>query len=441
MRTNYVKKLSVRDKWVHYLLVAVLFFITLFIMVENISHYWSYWYFNSGDFGVAFDFIDLIPIVFFSACGYVYSLILVVALVIYTLIFDINQAYMLSIYLPLIGLVYFATKYRLLNKAIPSLITAILTSALIGNLWYLILCIPHPVGFSYINPIGQLCMLVATLPESLIAYLLLFCFYRFAPDRIKRLFFGGNFYLNDTDAEEITYKRSVLGQNVTIGLLLDLVIIMAASLTLTYVMLEQYSVYPGMDQYIEENSGNSNVKDLHFFQTIKNYYKKLDEYGDSKMGLVAALGLEEKGRPGEGHQIELPMGPSQDGEASGSQDYDALTEATSNYRPFTYSAEVMTYSFFAELSLVLFTIAASVIILSNSVVQIIVINPLRGLSEYIRGYVKTEEAERSKYIQSFSDYEPPVHDEIWELYDSIRIMIKNVEEYVDALHNQQTLEN
>lgn len=431
-----ITKLPLRERWIKAITLAVLALGSFFVVGKDITHYWYYGLVGLGQGSAVFNIIHIIPMLFTAFFGYVYALILVIALFVYSLIYDINQAYMLFIYIPLIGIVYFSTRTGVFKSAVKTLVVSIGSSFLLGNVWYLIMCIPNPVGFSYLTLFGQTCLFLCVLPECLFVYYFMYFFVKYAPDNIKQIFPGTSYYVSSINEEEdYEIHPSILGRNVALGLIFDLVIIEILSLFLTYIMLLNYSLYPGLGQYIEENKEGAIIEDLHFYMTVRDYYENLDSVVGPNGRILDSL---DESRHGENRSDSANI-VDENGKAVDQQGY-ASSDISLKDPVYKFSPSVMNYSFLTELALMLFTLAIPAIVLTNYFVQRIVINPLRGLSDYMKGYVETDESERLQYVQRIKEYEPPVHDEIWDLYDSLRKLINNVEDYVEALHNQQTLE-
>ena len=246
MENDYFRKLPVREKWISGISLTALLALSLFLIGYDITQYWNFGVVGFQDDAIFFNFIHIIPIILTALFGYVYSLIMIIILFILALLFDINQAYILFLYLPLIGVVYFATKFGFFKSIVKTALVSVATAILLGLGSYLILCIPHPEGFSLITPFGQFCLSTSHLPECLIAYFSLYLFMRFVPDSVKRIFPGGILYLTDNETQTREYRASTLGRHVSMGLIMVLVVIESITLILTFIMLGNFSVYPSI---------------------------------------------------------------------------------------------------------------------------------------------------------------------------------------------------
>lgn len=431
-----------KERRIHFILAALFLILNIIVVSADISDYWLFGHIAlSGS--TIINVIHILPIILAGLFGYFYALIMIVILFFYTIFFDINQAYMLFIYLFLISAAYFSAKSRTLNRVFPTLAAAVAMALILGNGWYLILCIAHPEGFSLITPFGQFCLFVSALPESLVAFLALHYFYKFAPDNIKKLFFCGYYYTKDyaENAEKFSAKnKASIGRKITGGLILELLLLETITIVLTYVLLVNFTTYPKLSEYIEKDQREAVITDLHFYMTVSSYYRILDDANDNGMSIEDALAefwdsseeTEAYSTADLHHRNGIP--------ANGGTSENGAIDMP-NIALIINSPDILSYSFFAELALMLLTIAIPTIIITNYLAQKLVVEPLHAISVYMQDYRELPEDERSAYIRDIGEIEPPTRDEIWDIYDALKLLVNDVDDYIRKLHNQQTLEN
>ena len=108
-------------------------------------------------------------------------------------------------------------------------------------------------------------------------------------------------------------------------------------------------------------------------------------------------------------------------------------DVSSNSIPLT----ILSYSL--RLFIVMFICVIPVISFSNYWLDRYFISPIKKMSEYMRGFARTTDENRTLYTEKFHDLKINSHDEIAELYHSVDIMIVEINVFIDALKEEQKI--
>lgn len=343
--------------------------------------------------------IAFLPVVLLAGLfGYVHSMILCLILLFCFMIQNVSSAFYVIIYVMVSGVVYFAAKQGWLIDIRKIFLTGAICALIIGNGEYLLLCISFPQGFQYYSFFGQFALFISAVPECLLVLFGLYVFYRYGPDSFKEQYFCGFFYTWNYQRYILTKQKHrglrSLGAHVSAGLILDLVAMIGLTIFLTYTLMTHFfiqNVFEDKQQLSDEQT--IYVSDLHFMLLIEN--KNINQ-----------------------------------NEAD-------ISDISINDRHHGF----LLVSFFLQLGLVLLSAMIPVIVLSNFAAQKLAVDPIRQLSEYIDGYVKTPERERPRYTKVTTYQEPYFHDEIWDAYQALRVLVEDVEAYVAKIQETQSLEN
>ncbi|MBQ8117063.1 MAG: response regulator [Lachnospiraceae bacterium] len=162
--------------------------------------------------GIAIPLSDFFIIVGAGLCGYQYGLAMFLAVFAAEIAMgrgNLLNLFPLFLYLILALTAGYAARNRWFQKIRMTALTACILEVELGNIFYLI--------FVYIfggAETGYLTTLIGTLPETVASVALLYLYYRFAPEWLKKSFGLGYLYLDDGAAEG--RDKLQLGKHITI---------------------------------------------------------------------------------------------------------------------------------------------------------------------------------------------------------------------------------
>lgn len=331
--------------------------------------------------------------------GYADVSLVMLIIFMHACMYNFRMAYGCAIFL-LVGMLgyYFSRKLVFKRERLFLVIITCITMALInGNGFYLLVCLLSPLGFSQVTAVGQVMLFSYMLPEYMIGTAVAYIFFTRAPEKILKKVFCGFFYLPEYEEykKNRAGKKSKLGRNMMLGLIINLAVIVSTSVYIAGNMIGLSNMKNVSDALYEETAQYTADGNLSVMENLK----KLEEYKEDsrKSGQIM---------PGSGF-----------GE---------------------YSDPV---AFFIEIFLMFLCIAFPMIMLTYFAFQRITVRPIENLSGYIQGYADARDDEKLSYMQSVKNVEPEVHDDIWEMYNATKRMMRDIVDYIDTQKKEQELES
>lgn len=393
----------------HLLISIVIFVVAVFVM--------GAFYRYGGNFGyieieyAKFGFYNLPFILLTGLYGIIPSVFMLLGLFIYSLISNIQEAYLFFQCLVACFAVYLPARYRWFRSPARCVFMVGILAFIFGNGYFFTMAVANPIGFYYISAFGQLALFLSEVPECTIAVVLLAVFYNMTPEEMRSEFACSKFYSKEYEqklAMGKQEKNSVLGTHVLVCLVVEIMILVVASITISLTLFNVYSVSVGSeDTALFSNEVDSSGWRARVNQDINN--------GLEEMKAIDASG------------ITIP-------------EMRFISHIRTAYMT-GMPLDITGRSMLRQLSMMLIMLIVPLVIISHGILQRYVIRPITNMEKFMTGYVATEETKRRAYIEESPDITPVFHSELYQLHGALKMLVKNVEQYVDTIQRQRTVED
>ncbi|MBP5265996.1 MAG: hypothetical protein J6Z06_04150, partial [Lachnospiraceae bacterium] len=307
--------------------------------------------------------------------------------------------------------VYLPARYRWFRSPTKCVFLVGILAFIFGNGYFFTMAVANPIGFYYISAFGQLALFLSELPECIIAVVLLAIFYNFTPEEIRSEFACAKYYSGEYDqklAFGLQEKNSVLGTHVLVCLVVEIMILVVASISISLTLFDVYSVSVGS----EETALLSNEADVSGWKARVNQ--------DISNGIEEMKAIDSSG-------ITIP-------------EMRFISHIRTAYMT-GMPLDITGRSMLRQLSMMLIMLIVPLLIISNGILQRYVIRPITNMEKFMTGYVATEETKRRAYIEESPDITPVFHSELYQLHGALKMLVKNVEQYVATIQRQRTVED
>lgn len=396
---QYMNDFSTREKSLHYFANVVFVIFCAWYTIVDMHHGGMASYLTIG--AVGFSFAHVFMILLAGLFGYVHSMIFIVLVFLDAAAVDIEASYTVFIFLVISGLTHIFARNHWLKKAWKTALAAVLSALVLGNGWYLLVCTISEAGFSQVSVIGQIMLFVMMLPECLLTYFALYFFYRFAPDRIKGFFHVG-YYYTERYQERVasgSEKKTILGRHILQGLIIDLVIIMAASILFAGLLFRAVNMNDILGTRVELRGDNASAPEERIVS-------------DGFMGSFSSLYLMR-------------------------EDYKETGELVPGAR---VTPRDTYYAFCMKLAMMMSAIIVPVIVLTYYALLYSAVDPMRKISSFMGEYAAASDDEKEALLSDMPEIEPKIKDEIWDVYHSLLIMLGNMNRYITKIKEDQQIE-
>lgn len=236
---------SKQKRPVHSQVMAILV-CSVFTIIDIASGY-HFLAFSVGS--VTITFAHFLPMLLFGIMGYLDGMIFLIIQFFAFGIFAFEESYLSFITMLMCAAIYFISRGRWLLSWKKIAISTVFMSLMYGNFWL-------PIAFSLMKGEimipsikEEICYFFAAMPELLIALTLARIFFLKLDDKYKNMVYMGQFYTKFYKEEVIPSgldRRSKLGKQVTIGLTIDLLVIIIATIVLNGVVWGNYATQMAM---------------------------------------------------------------------------------------------------------------------------------------------------------------------------------------------------
>lgn len=236
---------SKQKRPVHSQVMAILV-CSVFTIIDIASGY-HFLAFSVGSATITF--AHFLPMLLFGIMGYLDGMIFLIIQFFAFGIFAFEESYLSFITMLMCAAIYFISRGRWLLSWKKIAISTVFMSLMYGNFWL-------PIAFSLMK--GEImipsikegiCYFFAAMPELLIALTLARIFFLKLDDKYKNMVYMGQFYTKFYKEEVMPSgldRRSKLGKQVTIGLTIDLLVIIIATIVLNGVVWGNYATQMAM---------------------------------------------------------------------------------------------------------------------------------------------------------------------------------------------------
>ncbi|MBQ1901109.1 MAG: response regulator [Lachnospiraceae bacterium] len=236
---------SKQKRPVHSQVMAILV-CSVFTIIDIASGY-HFLAFSVGS--VTITFAHFLPMLLFGIMGYLDGMIFLIIQFFAFGIFAFEESYLSFITMLMCAAIYFISRGRWLLSWKKIAISTVFMSLMYGNFWL-------PIAFSLMKGEimipsikEEICYFFAAMPELLIALTLARIFFLKLDDKYKNMVYMGQFYTKFYKEEVMPSgldRRSKLGKQVTIGLTIDLLVIIIATIVLNGVVWGNYATQMAM---------------------------------------------------------------------------------------------------------------------------------------------------------------------------------------------------
>lgn len=236
---------SKQKRPVHSQVMAILV-CSVFTIIDIASGY-HFLAFSVGSATITF--AHFLPMLLFGIMGYLDGMIFLIIQFFAFGIFAFEESYLSFITMLMCAAIYFISRGRWLLSWKKIAISTVFMSLMYGNFWL-------PIVFSLMKGEimipsikEEICYFFAAMPELLIALTLARIFFLKLDDKYKNMVYMGQFYTKFYKEEVMPSgldRRSKLGKQVTIGLTIDLLVIIIATIVLNGVVWGNYATQMAM---------------------------------------------------------------------------------------------------------------------------------------------------------------------------------------------------
>lgn len=388
---QYLSRFTKEQKIARIILSATVMAFCLWYTIVDMQHGGFASYLPIGDIGFSFAHIPMMLLA--GLFGYVQPMIFTVIVFFFGAVMDIQSSYQVFLFLMISVVTYLFVRKGWSHKLWKSILAAAISALILGNGWYLFVCLVSAVGFSQVFALGQISLFTMMLPECLLLHIGLYCFFRFAPDRIKSLFYMGYLYTEEYRLGESKGKKqmSPLGKRILIGLTIDLVVILVTAILVGGLLLMAIA-------------------------------KEQPPTGEM---------------PG-----EVSMGVEEELEAFASMEEarDVLRETGEIVPGARITGRDTYFAFSMKMLLMMASVVAPVIVLSYYTAMRMGVEPLRRISAFMSDYAAAEDEKKGELLEKMPVIEPKLRDEIWDVYHALLIMLGSMNRYIQKISEDKQME-
>lgn len=389
---EYLLDAGKKERFFRYITSAAAIAAVLLFNCMNLRANGKLGFFTAGPFGLTFAHLPTIILAGFF--GYIDAMIMILLMFLYAVQLNISRAYMVFIFL-IVSMLSYEFSRRKWYRTIRGTIAAFLiTDLVVGNGWYFLICLVSSAGFSEVTAAGQLALVLMGMPENLIACIFLRLFFTKAPEAWKERFYCSHFYTKryrEWVEDNGWGKSSRLGRHVAAGLVIELAILMVATVLLSGALVDRViRVYeggsPGTSEETQsgEESFGAGIGDL----------ERIREQYDATGEIVSGEGLSTR---------------------------DTLT------------------AIMLKLFMMLVTFAAPLVAIANYIFNKLEVEPLRRLSTFMVNYAGYRRHDKEKYLGYLHEIRPAVKDEIYDVYEALDVVLRDINDYIARLQEEQAL--
>ncbi|MBR0428788.1 MAG: hypothetical protein IJK17_01745 [Lachnospiraceae bacterium] len=389
--------------------------IVIFILAEIVM---GQFYKTGGAFGYIrfgyanFAFYNLPFILLTGLYGIIPSVFMLLGLFIYSLITNIQEAYLFFPCLIAAFAIYLPARYRWFRRPSLCVFTVAILAFTFGNGYFFTMAVANPIGFFYVSSFGQLALLLSELPECILGVVLLAIFYNGTPEELRSEFACAKYYSVEYDRKLVmgkTEKNSALGTHVLLCLVIEMMILVISSISISITLFDIYSVSAGASETaLLSNEVDTSGWKQRVAQDIKNGSKEMQAIDASSITIPEMRFISH------------------------------VRQSYLNGMP----PDITGKSMLRQLSMMLIMIIVPLLIISNGILQYYVIRPITNMEKFMTGYVATEETRRKEYIEQSPDITPVIRNsELYQLHGALKTLVENVEEYVSTIQRQRTVED
>ncbi len=339
---------------------AILLLVTLILAGINYFLGGEFFSFEAG--GITFPFYHMGAILVAGLCGYATAMYYSLMVFAFATMADFPMAYTMFLFLVIVCLTHLFLSHFTFTDVSRTVLAIILLTATIGNGKYTFRSILSPTSYPPLTGWVELNYFLGALPECVLSFLALYIFYTYIPEDKRRIFSGSQYYTSArvADVRENGYhKRSILGRNITIGLVINIAIMLITSISFAGLMFGQ-------------------------LDSVKSSPTK----GSIRFG--------------------------------------------SFYHPIFFAIELL---------MMISNVVLPIVLITYYVLEVITLHPMEKVSTYARTYATSIGEDRKAIAEKIGDIEPHIHDEIWDVFHALDILIHETNDYIDKLQNEQDLEN
>lgn len=358
-----------------------------------------------------FAYYNLPFIVLTGLYGLLPSVFMLLVMFVYAVFTNVEEAYLFFPYLVATLAVYLPVRKRWLKKPERVIVAAVLLALVLGNGHFLVMAFANPIGFLYISPFGQMALFLSELPECLLGMILLWMFYQKTSEEQRKDFIFGRFYTKEYDtrlATGLQEKRSILGGHVLACFIFSIVILCSSAILISMTMFNLYAV----------SSGRTSEEVLHRDVDTSDWRDRV--LADIDRG-------EEEMKEIDASAISIP-------------EFRFINHIRQSYL-LGLPPDVTPVSLLRQLTMMMIMIVVPMLILSNEILQRFVIKPITDMEAFMTGYVATEESHRKQYVEESPDITPYFKSELYQLHEALKILVNDVEHYVDTIQHHRTVED
>jgi len=300
--------------------------------------------------------------------------------------YDINNSYIIFLYLFACFLAFRLCSRGIFARLGPTVLAAVMSTIILNNLWSIFYFYLN-TGVVHFEISEQTILFVGGFPEILLSYLLIYLIIRFAPDSIRELFTMTHRYSSDYDqSSDIKLKKNGLEKKVTTSVFVLVTIVLMSTLFLG----------------------------LGMFGLLKN---DSNIYEDAETIVVTK---------------EVPN--------LNNGDIARLTaDKNTYYKEYLINYNNNKYAVYIKLVMMLMCIIIPLINLYTSMMKRSVLYPIIKITSYMQSFAKTTDLNRKEYADSIHEIMPHGRDEIRDLYDSLHMLVEDVNRYIEKIQEEQRL--
>jgi len=360
----------------------------------------------------SFEFsIANIPVIFISGLfGFVPAMYSFLLVFFYEAVVNTGFSYTVFIYLVSAILTYWTAKRGWLKKPSTGILSAVILSFVLGNVWRVIMTLISADALSDLTIIDMSEAFLGELPECMLSICVLAGILRYFPNSWKRVFYMGYFYSDDIAdvPEEFFHSTSKLSRKIG-----GIIVIEALVLGIAAAIFANLLV-PNVLSQLEESvavSSSSSEADA--------------ESGDGTAEADAISGS---------------------GEASSSGSGGSATAANPNVEKFSreqsYFVDNFTMAFDIKLILLILNVAVPFVVLANYYAQRMFARPINRMARTIGDFSSPDQefAVRQEKMALVHSLNIKQNDEIGELYRALDQMVDEIGEYVNQVRREEKLE-
>lgn len=321
----------------------------------------------------------------------------------------------------LLGMILFLmfTQRGFFKKIWKAVLAVVITSIVCGGVDYLALDILQTYQFSSFSIKSASVFIISDAVETAAAGVILYLFFRFVPDKVKKLFPNGILYT--TDYKQTSKKKKLFyGVRVKLNIMTSV----EASLLIVVAVVLVNILFPDLQRMItsqfDRHAVEREVADSN--ERFKNGMPPAPQTDDSKEDTQSSQNSS-----------------SITSDSADSDSKKSISAEDMQNMKFVYNS--YSIAFDIKFLMMLVCLAAPIAIMVNFLAEHSITRPLKSLSDYMRGYTRHIGEEDNRYIGMIHSLNMKSNDEIGDLYFSIDNTVSAMEVYVNDLKTKQKLEN